>query len=171
MRWELPQRRIRSEPIEGGMRYVLPPRRQPVQLIISLPLYMCATSAMVGAILTHDAEPILWIFIISSPFWLYRSLSQLVGYEVVTISSTGALRIQRRVLRFGPVQEYAPQMIRKLRVAPVAYGCFRSWELLPAFANGPIAFQYGEMTIRFGAGLDEADAHAVAHEIKRHYGL
>jgi hypothetical protein len=40
---------------------------------------------------------------------------------------------------------------------------------LSSFDYGPIAFDYGSRTHRFGAGLDVSEAKTVVRDIRRHY--
>lgn len=39
------------------------------------------------------------------------------------------------------------------------------------FGGGLIAFDYGFRTVRFAAGIDEAEAHAIANHLIDQYGL
>ena len=90
----------------------------------------------------------------------------LAGREVVTLNPA-ALVIAHRVLSMGRVREYAVQEISNLRVTPQAYDPFdfRSSMRLWGLGGGPIAFDYGAATIRFGGSIEEAEAAVLVRRL------
>lgn len=83
----------------------------------------------------------------------------IAGREVI-IAGAGVLAVRREVLGVGRSREYAATHVRNLRVAPAAFDPFdvrsslRFWGL----GGGLIAFDHGARTVRFGAGVEEAEA-------------
>jgi hypothetical protein len=90
----------------------------------------------------------------------------LIGIEAITVGSQ-SVTIRRYVLGLGPTREYDLSHIRRLRVASDSFNFFdprmalRFWGL----GGGPIAFDYGSATIRFGGGVDEAEANRIVATI------
>ena len=168
---------VALEQAEDGMRYTLPPRKVVGQMIIA-PVLLAAWAfgealaiRMLGEPSMPMLEQIVWLI-----FWtlaglgtLYDWLSQAVGRELITLSS-GTLKIKRNVVGFEPTREYDMATIRNLRVSSVRQNWHRRRQL-SGFANGPIAFDYGPKTMRFGAGVGEEEARMIVDELRRDYGL
>ena len=95
----------------------------------------------------------------------------LFGVEVVKVDSTG-IKTRRQALGLGRTREYDGDHIRRLRAAPIVYATtYQSnftWEYL-GLAGGQIAFDYGAKTIRFGGGLDEAEARMIVETILQRF--
>ena len=92
-------------------------------------------------------------------FGLYVVLWSLFGREIIRVDAD-TLGIQRRLFWDSQPKDYEISSIRALRVTVVPYEPFhflRSFGL----AGGPIAFDYGAETVRFGAGIQEAEAEHV----------
>ena len=79
----------------------------------------------------------------------------------------GALTISRKAFNLGRSKEYDLAHVSRLRVSPDSYSPFdfsssmRFW----GFGGGPLAFDYGASTVRFGASVDEGEAHALRDEL------
>src|SRR5258706_10714548 len=102
---------------------------------------------------------------------LYKWLAQIIGTERVTLA-TNALTIQRDVFGFEPTREYELSSIRNLRVSRVDFEAkYMSRNRPGIFDNGPIAFDYGAKTYRFGAGVDESEASAIIEELKSRHAF
>ena len=176
MRVEVPTRRSTLEQAEDGMRYTLPPRRQTSSMVfipVWLVLWAIGFGTAIRSLLDDPLQPFLifWLLIWTAAgvAAFYGWLSQAVGSELVTLSP-GTLKIKRSVFGIEPTREYDATQIRNLRVeltVPTWYRPKRNWG---AFDEGTIAFDYGAWTIRFGAGVDEAEASMIIGEIKGHYG-
>ena len=87
----------------------------------------------------------------------------LVGREVIIVSNE-TLRIIDGPPLMGKSKEYSLKQAQRFRVGP-------QWEQMSQFSGpvcqfrghigGKIAFDYGMRTVRFGAGVDEAEAHHI----------
>ncbi|HEY6141546.1 MAG TPA: hypothetical protein VI670_27625 [Thermoanaerobaculia bacterium] len=94
---------------------------------------------------------------------LYSVFWQTVGMEIVTLSPT-TLKIKNDIAGLGRTREYDVQSLRNLRVSPLGWS-----ERRRSMNPGIIAFDYGSATVRFGGGVDEAEAASiVAHLKSRH---
>jgi hypothetical protein len=87
----------------------------------------------------------------------------LTGREVITGGGT-ALLIRREVLGIGRTSEFDAAQVRNLRVAPMA---FNPWDFRHSMSfwglgGGPVAFDFGARTYRFGAGVEESEASSIA---------
>jgi hypothetical protein len=97
----------------------------------------------------------------------------LAGQEVVTLRPSSMV-IARRLFGLGRGREYGIADIANLRVAPEGLNPFdfRSGMRFWGFGGGPIAFDHGASTIRFGASLEEAEAAALVQRLaQRHPAL
>jgi hypothetical protein len=90
----------------------------------------------------------------------------LAGREVVSLES-GTFAIRREVLGVGRTWEYNAADVRNLRISTAGFDPFslesslRFWGI----SGGPIAFDYGARTLRFGSGIDEAEAASIVSEV------
>ena len=88
------------------------------------------------------------------------------GEEVISVPP-GNLAIARRIGPWGITRHYPLNECTALRAAgwfgtPGSVSdSLRPWGL----SGGTVAFDYQGRTVRFGIGLDEAEAHAVAEEL------
>ena len=176
MRVEVPKRRSTFEQAEDGMRYTLPPRRQTFSMVF-LPIWLFFWAIGFGttlrSLLGRPQQPFLifWLsaWTVGGVAVFYGWLAQVAGNELVTLAP-GTLKIKRSVLGIEPVREYDATQIRNLRVAPPVPTWYKPKRNWGPFDEGVIAFDYGARTIRFGAGVDEAEASMIVEEIKRRYG-
>lgn len=90
----------------------------------------------------------------------------LLGVERVTFGAH-SVSIRREVLGLGLTREYDFSHVHRLRVAPDSINLFdpRSAIRFWGFGGGLIAFDYGSSTVRFGGGVDEAEANRVIGKI------
>jgi hypothetical protein len=98
-------------------------------------------------------------FAIRSWLWMVR------GREIVRVTRR-VLGIRRRVWSFGSETQFDAAEIFDLRVADDAFQLFGE-EDPPQYGwnQGPLAFEYGGRTVRFGKGLRKAEAQEVVEEI------
>lgn len=95
-------------------------------------------------------------------------LWQWIGVEVIKISDQ-TVSIQKRIGKLGPQRVYRTEPILFFRVAsqPVDFypSQFIPGGLFLAISDGWITFDYGARTIRFGSGIDEAEARMIFAKI------
>jgi len=106
------------------------------------------------------------LFAISTLFW------QLAGKELVEINGMG-IKLSRRVWGVGWSQQYAAADIQDLRVSPQPVTHYRRSRRLNYWGSteGVIAFDYGAKTIRFGGGVDEAEAKQIVKTIQQYFSI
>ena len=165
-----------------GLEIVIPVRRQVVALLF---LGVWLAGWFVGEVTAitrvfsgrpDDPEAFLFIWLIfwtaggsvAACLWLWM----LAGKERILMGSS-ALRIKREVLGLGPTHTYELFRIRNLRVAPYAAGPrdTRATLGMSGIAGGPIAFEYEEKTVRFGAALDQPEAQAIVDRMRQRFSF
>ena len=95
---------------------------------------------------------------------------QLLGYELVTVSN-GTLMLAKSGLLFHRPKTYDLSEVRHLRVQEDAiaafFGGFASYRSFGAFGDsGSLRFDYGLKTVKFGVGLDEAEARYLIERLR-----
>jgi len=104
---------------------------------------------------------------------LYFLLWQLVGREIITIDGL-VLRIQRGLPFWMRTREYRLEDVKDLRMPPAVplpwpFGAQQASAWPMSAQAGWLAFDYGAKTIRFGLGLEEAEAKMLLAEIGKRY--
>ncbi len=113
---------------------------------------------------------ILWLigWTVGGGFALYAFFWQLTGKEKIEVSND-SVKIRRAIYRFGKISEYLTSHIKGMRVSPVTIGNnWLGWSGAASFwgiSGGHLVFDYGSKTIRFGGGVDEAEARQILEEI------
>ena len=161
---------MRFEQAEEGMQFALPARRSIVSTIGGAFWILFS-----GFWIVYDRKPsgggvLLLPWVVVGPVVFIMLLRQVAGRELVTLT-LGALTIDRNVFGIGFTRRYDAAQITNLRVAPPVPTWNEPRRNWGAFDHGMIAFEYGAKTVRFGAGVDEAEAAIIVAEIKRHYAL
>jgi hypothetical protein len=107
-------------------------------------------------------------------FALVVLLWSLFGQETVIIES-GVFIVSRGVLNIGIFKKgYDLNSIKNLELNPEStgldsfFGQKKKTGDFFGFTGGKLRFDYGLKTIRFGTGIDEAEARQLIEEIKRH---
>ena len=109
---------------------------------------------------------------IGGGFALFTWLWMLRGREVVVLRPH-SLTTKRDVWGLGRPKEYDLLHVKNLRVAPISWNPY-DWGGATQFwgvGGGPIAFDYGSRTVRFGSGVDEAEAREIVNELRSHYAF
>ena len=173
--------RITITDTSQGLRIVMPCRRSWF-VILFLVFWLCgwavAEVMVANQFLNGDAPPegeffmMTWfgVWTVGGVFAIYAWLWQVMGKEMVTVH--GQTFITRRDIGgLGFDKEYDLLQMRDLRVGQVGFNPleFSSSLQLWGVGGGVIAFEYGEKTYRFGAGLDEAEAKQAVTAIKKRY--
>lgn len=100
----------------------------------------------------------------------YVWLWQIAGREILALDGR-ALTITQRVPGLSRSKTYLAEHVRALRVVPALspyWGWPRGMEMW-GMTGGPLAFDYGARTYRFGAGLDDAEAKQILATLVRRF--
>lgn len=157
--------------IPGGIEVSIPSPRN-YFIVAFIAIWCCGWvfgEVTVAGELLHPSEkaPIafltLWFaaWTIGGCFAVLTLLWLLVGRERVTIAGD-ALAIRREACGLGWTRRYELASARNLRVSDGApYDLPLAMRDPYGWRSGPFAFDYGARTIKFGAGLDVAEARTV----------
>lgn len=104
---------------------------------------------------------------VGGAFAIYAWLWQVKGYEKITISHDG-FKVEKNTPIWTRSKEYRIQDVVYLRMSSSNSSI---WSMsggmeLWGITGGQLAFDYGAKTIRFGIGLDEAEAKQILKEIQ-----
>jgi len=159
-----------------GPEVVIPVRRNwPLLVVVPLwlGLWTLSMTGLAGEIRSGRARGgeagFFEVWLIAAVLWsstvVYAWLWNAIGHEVVALRP-GALVLRREVAGVGLSREYSLAEVRHLRVSVPPPDAGR-WSSPIRFGREPgvIAFEYGARTVRFGEGLDEAEASLVLEEI------
>ncbi len=125
-------------------------------------------------ILFIDGFMIFWLigWTIGGLFAIIVLLWTLFGCEIITIEKP-IFKIEKGVLNIGIIKKsYDLGIIKNLELSPVSNtdSIFSNKKNINEFwgmTGGKIRFDYGMKTIKFGIGLDEAEARHLIDELKR----
>lgn len=168
---------------EAGYLLVAIPARRNWALMLFLPIWLVGWAiglvVATGMLSIFSAVPVTGFAETASLFllawlamWLFGGLVALytlaytaAGREELRISEM-TLRLQRRIgpLPAGRARTYDLQHASRLRTEPTPMPPW--WARRRGTPEPkPIAFDYGAKTVRFGAGLDEAEARQLVEQI------
>ena len=152
-----------------------------VEIVICGVLFSGLTALLQGELLESNSDNVLICVVgpallAGFTFWTIRgvlAISQLVwqlsGREVIEVSNL-SIKIQRQELGLGRPNEYWAEHIKDLRIVPGMYFPFSFLKGRAASfwvpVEGPIVFDYGARTVRFGLGVDEAEAKQILAAIQ-----
>jgi hypothetical protein len=164
------------------LTFTIPSKRN-VFLLAFLGFWLCGWAfgeimAPLGMFTAAKKDPgaslfmLVWLcgWTIGGGFAIYIWLWMLRGREIVSISPT-TLAVKRDIFGAGRTKNYDITKASRLRFAPATYNPF-DWHRSFAFwglGGGVIAFDYGYSTIRFGAGLDDAEAEHILQRIRARF--
>jgi hypothetical protein len=155
--------------IPGGIRVVIPARRQWFQLVFLSGWFVgwCVGEATAfHAVVAGELPPMGRVFVAG---WLlaWSAAGVLVsttiawgaaGREILSVAG-GSLRIRREAFGIGRTWEYDAAEIRNVRVAASPWSPFQRGMSMGIWGlGGSIAFDYGARTCRIAEGVDEAEA-------------
>jgi hypothetical protein len=171
--------RSRIESIAGGIGIVMPSRRSVfLAIVVSvwllfwlLPFAGIIPIESGGMTMTHAATPPPIFFIpwsIGGLFALTLLAWTTAGRERVTIDAD-TLAVRREAFGLGYTRRYAVASVRALRVvdnasSSTSFGGFGRGDPF-GLRTGSIAFDYGAKTIRFGSGVDPAEAKYILSRV------
>lgn len=101
--------------------------------------------------------------------WAMYSLIWLVlGREIVELDGR-SLALRREPMGIPPRKQYDVLHVRNLRVVPFDGSVWAKSDPFVGMRSGPLAFDYGAKTIRFGSGVDEAEARVILASIRTRF--
>jgi hypothetical protein len=110
-----------------------------------------------SALMTFSTFVLAWVFL-----WaIYMLVLAMAGREVIEVSQQSIV-IRRKIiigntiLPTAPPKEYPMEHIKNLR----------TWPALRWSGGGALAFDYGAKTVRFAAGIDDAEARQILERLK-----
>jgi len=175
-----PEPRHTVEDTGDGLRFYIPPPRHwyvLLFLILWLFVWVGIGSQFVFGAFFRTTTGLDWFHVIWSVGWflgtgyvIFTVAWMLVGVEVIDVSPQG-IQARRQVFGLGRTRDYDGNHIRQLRASPMNYSAFnrsQSFESL-GLAGGQIAFDYGAKTVRFGGGIDEAEARMIVDAIVQRF--
>ncbi len=174
MRIALPTRRSSAREVSQGLEIVVPAQRN-VFLMLFLGAWLggwfmgeisAARALFLGSAMEAKWFLAFWLtgWTVGGGFAIYMWLWMLAGKQRVLLRPD-ALMIRREVFGFGLIREYDLAHITNLRVAPSVSDPWSSGMRFWGGGAGPVAFDYGAKTFRFGDSLDEAEATQVVKEL------
>jgi len=169
-----PERRSSVRDVPEGLEVVVPARRN-IFLMLFLTAwlggwFMGEISAGRQVFFGSTSEPNLFLafwlagWTVGGGFAICIWLWMLAGRQRVLLRPD-ALLIRREVFGLGRTHEYDLGHITNLRVAPAVTDPWSSGMRVWGVGGGPVAFDYGAKTFRFGDSLDEAEAALVVKEL------
>ena len=174
--------RHKTEDLGDGLFISIPSRKQWLQIIL-LSFWLAAWAfgeigvswvlirgEAFGPTLFMIVWLVMWTF--AGFYAIYMWAWQLFGEEVIEVTGQSII-ISRVVLGFSIPKEYSAEYIKELRISTVFNGNdLFGWSRTMGYwgmGAGLIAFDYGAQTIRFGGGIDEAEAKQIMVEIQQRY--
>ena len=108
---------------------------------------------------------LVWIagWTVGGAFAVYTWIWNAFGHEVVELDGR-ALIIRREPIGLPPAKRYDVLQVRNLRVVSFDSSLW-SRDSSGGIRGGPLAFDYGAKTVRFGAGIDE-EARMIVDSIR-----
>jgi len=127
-------------------------------------------AALIFAVAVIGTVSLMWLF--GGLASIVLLLWQFTGVERIEVDAQ-TITVRRLILNLGRPKVYRAEHIKELRT--VANPFSSSWWLWSSrmyywgWAWGMIAFDYGARTIRFGGGVDEAEAKDIVKAIQERF--
>jgi hypothetical protein len=139
-------------------------------LLVWLALWAVTEFFQARTLLTEPEASLVFFFIVwtlGGGLGLYICLWMIAGREIISLQSD-ILTIKHALFGYVRVREYDFRHVSNLRVDPEPYDSEGPrLAALYAFRTGPVAFEYGERTVRFGDGISEAEAYEIVAEFEQ----
>ena len=125
-------------------------------------LVTVATSLITGyssSVFQINIFTVFWLigWFIGGGFFAYIWVRMVFGFEISEFSKT-SVSIGKKILWFEQGQSFDASNIQRLRGLPVPEPTWFDQRHLWSGGAASIGFDYGSRTIRFGRGIDEAEA-------------
>ncbi|MCI0570341.1 MAG: hypothetical protein L0Y66_06295 [Myxococcaceae bacterium] len=175
----LPRPRALTTTIPGGLRIVIPTRKN-LFVLLFLTLWLCgwafgevavASKFLSGSVGVEAPTAFLSVWLIGwtlgGAFAVVAWIWNAFGREVIAVEA-GELRVRHETLRLGWTRVFDASHVRAWRISPPAFdpwspsGSLRFWGL----GGGLLAFDYGARTFRMAAAIEEAEATTIAEELR-----
>jgi hypothetical protein len=157
----------------SGLEIVVPAKKNWL-ITLFLGLWLCGWAVGVVVVVTHFLSAdmpsevfkfaAVWLvaWMLGGAFALLVFCWSLAGKERIVLSSD-RIALKHEIFGWGRTREYELVHVRSLRAAQSPYNPadLRSGFRLLGIGGGSIAFDHGSKTIRFAAGLDEAEAQSL----------
>ena len=168
--------RSRSRETSEGFEIAIPAKQSRLLKLLLGPLLVVwgieEVSSAIEVFLPADAQAsgssaavwlIAWTCV--GAFLLYLQLWMIIGVELI-ILRPASLLIRHEFGGFDRASAYDLQRIRNLRVEPKSRSPFSGAMHVLGIGGGPMVFDYESGRVRFGAGVDEAEATAIVEELR-----
>jgi len=174
--------RVVSEETTSGLRLRWPAER-PLGLMIFLSIWLVGwvigEFAAGPQVISRAQVPSAAVFgIVWMLGWTFGGATALlmllwyVGGREQLVLTSATLDLRREIFGVGQTRQFALDHVARLRLVPVVENSKRQGRMPALIGGGSVAFDYGARTIRFGSGLEEAEANALVDLLQsRHPAL
>lgn len=149
-------------------------------VFIFLPLWLTGWAfgeiTVIHQLLTKDFNTFLLVWLtgwtFGGGFAILMLLWQIAGKEIIEVSGQSII-LTKTIFNLGFPKEYSAGYIKDLRISIVIANDNNQWGRNNGYnyytGNSKLAFDYGAKTIRFGNGIDEAEAKYILNIILQRY--
>ena len=109
-------------------------------------------------------------WLLSSLFITFLLVWRTFGVETVDIDAL-MVRVTRQIGCIGYTKTYQTSLVRHLRACPAVSKNDSFWTILQSVLGGTIAFNHTSQVVRFGVGLDKAEAQEIIRNIQRQHSF
>lgn len=166
----------------GQMRIDIPSEKNmflTVFLLLWFCAWFCAETAVIFVIakMIHKGSALVSFDFLFPACWLccwtiggavaaFMWLWGIGGRERITVTPE-LLRIDRCLFGWAIHREYSVAEAHNFRVSTISTFLMkgRTWHIKGYYAEGPLAFDYGMKTVKFGLAIDEAEARYILREL------
>jgi hypothetical protein len=171
----VPGARHTFEDFGSQMHFVSPARRQVFMMFFArlwmiMWVYgMVAVGAPDSSFDSRHVFSLIWMIAwTGSGLWvLFLFLWTVAGHDVLEVSAM-SVKLRKEIFGIGRTREYEGVAFRELRVMPFDVSLWARQRRTEWYFEGPLTFDYGSKTFRFG-GVDEAEAKQIVQRIGERY--
>ncbi len=167
------------EKIDGALQITIPAKRHPVVLIFIMAWFggwafgeFTALNMLIDFFNKKTAGVsmfvVFWLiaWTVAGFFVLKYILWMICGREIIKVS-TKSIILSKKTLCFKSEKEYAVSNVKNFRIVPRIEGYTGRRYGGSADMLEKICFDYGMKTVKFGLGLDEAEANYIIEKISQ----
>lgn len=165
------------EKIDGALQITIPAKRHPVVLIFIMAWFggwvfgeFTALNMLIDFFNKKTAGVsmfvVFWLiaWTVAGFFVLKYILWMICGREIIKVS-TKSIILSKKTLCFKSEKEYAVSNVKNIRVVQNAEYVNVNYRRSSSDMLEKICFDYGMKTVKFGIGLDEAEANYIVEKI------